>query len=103
MKRAAAMLTQTADFAGRHPTAARETHGVQGAEAEPFQGRVYCPSPAQPPSPESIDKATGMVKKSGVLLFIIDADEHHSTAAHVSRSPILHSAALVSSKQGKNG
>ena len=103
MKRAPAMLPQTADLAGRHPTATRETHGIQAAEAEPFQGPAYYASPAQPASPESIDKATGMVKKSGALLFIIDADEHHSTAAHVSRSPILHSAALVSSKQGKNG
>ena len=103
MKRAPAMLTQTADFAGRHPTAARETHGVQAAEAELFQGPAYYPSPAQPASPESIDKATGTVKKSGALLFIIDADEHHTTAVGIGRSPILRSAALISSKQGKNG
>jgi len=103
MKRAAAMLRQTADFADGHPAATRGTHSVMAVEAEPVQGHAYCPSPAQPASPESIDKAPGMLKKSGALPFIIDAAEHHSTAADISRSPILHSAALVSSKQGKNG
>lgn len=103
MERAAAMVPQTADFAGRHPAAARGTHGVMPAEAEAVQGHAYCPSPAQPASPESTDKAPGMVKKSGALPFVIDAAEHHSTAADISRSPILHSAALVSSEQGRNG
>jgi len=103
MERAAALLRQTANFADRHPAAARGTHGIMAVEAEPVQGHAYCPGPAQPASPESIDKATSMVKKSGALLFIIDAAEHHSTAADISRSRILHSAGLVSSKQGKNG
>ena len=102
MERAAPMPPQTVDFADRHPAAARGTHGVMAVEAEPVQGHAYCPSAAQPASPESIDKAPGMVEKSGALLFIIDAAEHHSTAADISRSPILHSAAPVSSKQGKN-
>lgn len=97
------MVPQTADFAGRHPAAARGTHGVMPAEAEAVQGHAYCPSPAQPASPESTDKAPGMVKKSGALPFVIDAAEHHSTAADISRSRILHSASLVSSKQDKNG
>jgi prephenate dehydrogenase len=103
MERAVAMLRETAEFAGRHPAAASGIHGVMAAEAEPVQGHAYCPSPTRPASPESIDKAPGMVKKSGALPFVIDAAEHHSTAADISRSPILHSAALVSSEQGRNG
>ena len=103
MERAAPMPPQTADFADRHPAATRGTHSVMAVEAEPVQGHAYFPSPARPASPESMDKALGMVKKSGALPFIIDAAEHHSTAADISRSRILHSVALVWSKQGRNG
>ena len=96
MKWAKEMLPPTVTFIGGHPMAGRETYGIQTAEAELFRSCIYCLTPSDKASPESIDTVTGMVKKLGAMPFFIDAQEHDDLVAGISHLPMLLSAALVS-------
>jgi len=97
MRWAEEMLPPTVDFVGGHPMAGKETYGVQAADADLFRDCVYCLTPSQKASRESVDTVVGMVKKLGGMPFFIDAQEHDDFVAAVSHLPMLVSAALVSS------
>jgi len=96
MKWAEEILPSTVDFIGGHPMAGKETHGIQAAKADLFQGCTYCLTSSEKASPKSIDTVTGMVKKLGAIPFFIDAQEHDNLVAGISDLPMLLSAALVS-------
>ena len=96
MEWAEEILPPTVDFIGGHPMAGKETYGIQAAEAQLFQGCMYCLTPAGRASPPSIDKVTDMVKKLGATPVLIDAREHDNLVAGISHLPLLLSAALVS-------
>ncbi len=95
MKWAEELLPPTVDFIGGHPMAGKETYGMKAAEADLFQGSVYCLTPSRKASPQSVDKVADMVKKLGAVSFFIDAQEHDVLVAGVSHLPFLLSAALV--------
>jgi len=97
MKWAEELLPPTVDFVGGHPMAGKETYGIKAAEADLFQGSVYCLTPAKKASSQAVDKAADMVKKLGAVPFFIDAQEHDELVAGVSHLPFLLSAALVTS------
>jgi prephenate dehydrogenase len=96
VKWAEEILPPTVDFVGGHPMAGRETYGIQAAEAELFQGCIYCLTSSEKASPKSIDTVTGMVKKLGAIPFFVDAQEHDNLVAGISHLPMLLSAVLVS-------
>ena len=95
MKWAEELLSPAVDFIGGHPMAGKETYGMKAAEADLFQGSVYCLTPSRKASPQSVDKIADMVKKLGAAPFFIDAQEHDVLVAGVSHLPFLLSAALV--------
>jgi prephenate dehydrogenase len=95
MKWAEDLLPPAVDFIGGHPMAGKETYGMKAAEAELFNGCIYCLTPARKASPQSIDKVADMVKKLGAVPFFIDAQEHDELVAGISHLPFLLSAALV--------
>jgi len=97
MKWAGDLLPPAVDFIGGHPMAGKETYGMKAAEADLFQGSVYCLTPSRKTSPQSVDKVADMVKKLGAAPFFIDAQEHDVLVAGVSHLPFLLSAALVTS------
>ncbi len=100
MKWAEELLPPTVDFIGGHPMAGKETYGMKAAEADLFQGSVYCLTPSRKASPQSVDKVADMVKKLGAAPFSIDAQEHDALVAGVSHLPFLLSAALVTGTAG---
>jgi len=97
MRWAEEMLPPTVDFVGGHPMAGKETYGIQAANADLFRGCVYCLTPSQKASRESVGTVVGMVKRLGGTPFFIDAQEHDDLVAAISHLPMLISAALVSS------
>lgn len=97
MKWAEDLLPRTVDFIGGHPMAGKETYGMKAAEADLFQGSVYCLTPAKKTSSQAVDKVADMVKKLGAVPFFIDAQEHDELVAGTSHLPFLLSAALVTS------
>ncbi len=97
MKWAEDLLPPTVDFIGGHPMAGKETYGMKAAEADLFQGSVYCLTPAKKASSQAVDKVADMVKKLGAVPFFIDAQEHDELVAGTSHLPFLLSAALVTS------
>jgi prephenate dehydrogenase len=96
MEWAMELLPPTVNFVGGHPMAGRETYGIQAAETELFQGCIYCLTPSEKASPESIDTVIRMTKKLGAIPFLVDPEEHDDLVAGISHMPILLSAALVS-------
>jgi len=96
MKWAHEILPPTVYFIGGHPMAGKETYGIQTAEAELFQGCVYCLSPAKKTTPEARDKVINMIKKLGATPVLIDPQEHDDLVAGISHLPLLLSAALIS-------
>lgn len=97
MKWAEDLLPRAVDFIGGHPMAGKETYGMKAAEADLFQGSVYCLTSAKKASSQAVDKVADMVKKLGAVPFLIDAQEHDELVAGVSHLPFLLSAALVTS------
>ena len=97
IKWAGELLPQTVDFIGGHPMAGREAYGMQAAEADLFQGCVYCLTPPDGVSPQAVDRLVDMVKRIGATPFFIGAEEHDKLTAGISHLPFIISAALVSS------
>jgi len=97
MKWAGDLLPPTVDFVGGHPMAGKETYGMNAAEADLFQGSVYCLTPAKKASSQVVDELIKMVKKIGAIPFFIGAEEHDELVAGTSHLPFLLSAALVTS------
>jgi prephenate dehydrogenase len=96
MRWAQDMLPPRVNFIGGHPMAGRETYGIQAAEAGLFRRCMYCLTPSEKASRESIDTVVEMTKKLGAIPFFIDAQEHDNLVAGISHLPMLLSAALVS-------
>lgn len=96
MKWAEDLLPPTVDFVGGHPMAGKETYGIQAAEAELFQRCIYCLTPADKISPQTIERVENIVRKLGAAPFFVDAQEHDNLVAGISHLPMLLSAALVS-------
>ena len=89
------LLPPSVAFIGGHPMAGKETSGIEAADADLFQGCVYCLIPGTNASSEAVNLVTGLVKQIGANPLFLDAAEHDSLVAAVSHLPLLLSAALV--------
>jgi prephenate dehydrogenase len=96
MKWAQHLLPSTVDFIGGHPMTGKEISGLDGAEAELFNGCIYCLTPKSNASSEAVQSMTRLVRLVGANPLFIDPAEHDNFVAAVSHLPILLSAALVS-------
>jgi len=89
------LLPPSVAFIGGHPMAGKETSGIEAADADLFQGCVYCLIPGTNASSEAVNLVTGLAKQIGANPLFLDAAEHDSLVAAVSHLPLLLSAALV--------
>jgi prephenate dehydrogenase len=96
MKWAQHLLPSTVDFIGGHPMTGKEISGLDGAEAELFNGCIYCLTPKSNASSEAVQSMTRLVRLVGANPLFIDPAEHDNFVAAVSHLPMLLSAALVS-------
>jgi prephenate dehydrogenase len=90
------LLPSTVDFIGGHPMTGKEISGLDGAEADLFNGCIYCLTPKSDASSEAVQSMTELVRLIGANPVFIDPAEHDNFVAAVSHLPILLSAALVS-------
>lgn len=88
-------LPRTVDFVGGHPLAGKETSGPESAEADLFQGKVYCVIPSPRARQQAVSQVTTLVEAIGARPFFIGAEEHDSFVAAVSHLPFLMSVALM--------
>jgi prephenate dehydrogenase len=95
MQWAKEFLSPNISFIGGHPMAGKETSGIEAAEAELFQGRVYCLTPGEETAQEAVCTLEDMVTAIGAVPFIISPEEHDNLVAGVSHLPLLLSVALV--------
>lgn len=95
MKWAGEYLSPKVSFIGGHPMAGKETSGINEAEADLFQGCVYCLTPSSCATPQAVRKLKRLVESIGAKPFFIDAETHDNLVAGVSHLPMLLSAAFV--------
>ncbi len=95
MKWAGEYLSPKISFIGGHPMAGKETSGINEAEADLFQGCVYCLTPSSCATPQAVRKLKKLVESIGAKPFFIDAETHDNLVAGVSHLPMLLSAAFV--------
>lgn len=96
LKWAREILPPSVDFVGGHPLAGKEIQGIEAAQADLFQGCLYCLTPWERTCPSSLEKVMALVRKLGARPYLIDAREHDELVAGISHLPMLLSAVLVS-------
>jgi len=89
------LLPPYVNFIGGHPMAGKEASGIEAADAELFQGCVYCLSPEERATRESLNTIEDMVTAIGAVPITIDPEEHDKLVAGISHVPMLLSVALV--------
>ncbi len=90
------ILPSTIDFIGGHPMTGKETSGIDAAEADLFNGRIYCLTPSGKAARESVNAMERLVKSIGASPVFIDPAQHDRLVAGISHLPLLLSSALVS-------
>jgi prephenate dehydrogenase len=89
------ILPHTVNFVGGHPMAGKEASGPEAAEADLFQGKVYCIIPSAGTRSEAVSQLVTLVEALGSKPLFISLEEHDSFVAAVSHLPFLLSVALV--------
>jgi len=88
-------LPPTVDFIGGHPMAGKELSGMDAAEADLFQGRIYCLVPGRGASADAVQVAVDLVRQIGARPYFTTASEHDECVAAISHLPLVVSSALV--------
>lgn len=89
------LLPQHVAFVGGHPMAGREHSGIDAAQADLFEGSVYCLARAQHTSPAALAALVEIVERLGAHPYMLDAEQHDRLVAGVSHLPFVLSCALV--------
>ena len=89
-------LPDHVSFIGGHPMAGKETPGPDAAEADLFDGKVYCVVPSPKADQQAVGDITTLVEAIGARPYFISVDEHDSFVAAASHLPFVLSTALVS-------
>ncbi|MDN0200198.1 prephenate dehydrogenase [Streptomyces sp. S.PNR 29] len=76
-------------YVGGHPLAGRERSGPLAARAELFQGRNWVLTPSPVTSPDTFDRALGLVELCGAVPVVMPSQEHDSAVAVTSHVPHL--------------
>lgn len=96
-------LPVSASFVGGHPMTGKEISGVEAADANLFQGRVYCLTPTAHTRPAAVNKVSQLVETIGARVRFLEPAEHDGQVAGVSHLPFLASIALVNTVAGSGG
>ncbi len=89
------LLPTSVTFVGGHPMAGKELSGVEAADAELFQGHIYCITPTEHTRPTATSKVAALVESMGARVRFLSPVEHDRQVAGVSHLPFLASIALV--------
>lgn len=95
MQWAEQILPSTIDFIGGHPMTGKETSGIDAAEADLFDGCIYCLTPSGKAGKESVNAMERLAKSIGASPVFIDPIQHDRLVAGISHLPLLLSSALV--------
>lgn len=88
-------LPSSVSFVGGHPMIGKEVSGVEAADANLFQNRVYCLTPTTRTAGTAIDKVSSFVESLGARVRFLEPAEHDGQVAGVSHLPFVASAALM--------
>jgi prephenate dehydrogenase len=83
-------------FVGGHPMAGSEQEGVDGADADLFEGATWVLTPTDATEPASYARLRTVVSSIGANVVAVPADRHDDLVAMVSHVPHLTAAALMS-------
>ncbi|MCB0971335.1 MAG: prephenate dehydrogenase/arogenate dehydrogenase family protein [Acidimicrobiales bacterium] len=82
-------------FVGGHPMAGSEQLGVDGADADLFQGAVWVLTPTAATDPDRFATVDAVVRSLGADVVALPPDRHDALVAVVSHVPHLTAAALM--------
>jgi prephenate dehydrogenase len=88
-------LPSTVAFVGGHPMTGKEVSGVEAADANLFQGRMYCLTPTMHTRPAAINKVSTFAEALGARVRFLEPPEHDGQVASVSHLPFVASIALM--------
>ena len=89
------LLPDTVSFVGGHPMAGNEIPGIDGAQADMFDGATYCVIPAPNSHPDAVRGVSDLVKFVGATPYFLDAEEHDGLVAAISHLPTALSITLM--------
>jgi prephenate dehydrogenase len=75
--------------------AGKEHSGIDAAQANLFEGCVYCLTRAQGISPAALARLIEIVERLGAHPYVLDAEQHDRLVAGISHLPFVLSCALV--------
>ena len=82
-------------FVGGHPMAGSEQEGVDGADAELFQGATWVLTPTEETDPDAYARLSAVISSLGANVLAIPPERHDELVAVVSHVPHLTAAALM--------
>ena len=94
------LLPDSVSFVGGHPIAGKEQTGLDGADAELFQGRPWALSASVGATESAVKSIEYLTTVVGAHPVLVDAEEHDSYLAAVSHLPLMTSVALFTLASG---
>jgi prephenate dehydrogenase len=88
-------LPSSVAFVGGHPMTGKELSGMESADADLFQGRIYCLTPTSRTRPLAINKVSILVEALGARVRFLEPAEHDGQVAGISHLPFIASIALM--------
>jgi prephenate dehydrogenase len=82
-------------FVGGHPMAGSEQEGVEGADAELFEGATWVLTPTSQTDPEAFARVRAVVSSLGADVVALPPERHDDLVAVVSHVPHLAAATLM--------
>ena len=73
----------------------KELSGVESADADLFQGRIYCLTPTAHTRPVAINKVSALIEALGARVRFLEPAEHDGQVAGISHLPFVASIALM--------
>ncbi len=83
-------------FVGGHPMAGSEVDGIEGADANMFQGRTWVLTPTNSTDLDAYTTVHGIVTSFGAVVVSVSPEHHDELVAVVSHVPHLAAATLMS-------
>jgi prephenate dehydrogenase len=91
----AARPTLAARYVGGHPMAGSEQDGLDGADADLFQGATWVLTPTQRTDPDAFATVRQTIGAIGAEVFAVTPEEHDALVAMVSHVPQLAATTLM--------
>ncbi len=88
-------LPASVAFVGGHPMTGKELSGVQAADVNLFQGRIYCLTPTSRTHSVAITRVSALIEALGARVRFLEPAEHDGQVAGVSHLPFIASVAIM--------